>query len=139
MNSESASPVNRTSVPQQAVSTRGLTREMYLSEDVFARETEVLTSQSWLYAGHVSQLASVGDYFLREVGRESSSWYVPTRTASARSSMSVGTADRACVTTTPGMCDVLSAPTTSGAMRWMDVCGAPPGCRKTECHSVTCH
>ena len=49
----------------------GIPRELYLSEELFADELERVFHRSWLYAGHVSQLAEPGQYVTVESGAES--------------------------------------------------------------------
>jgi phenylpropionate dioxygenase-like ring-hydroxylating dioxygenase large terminal subunit len=48
-----------------------LQRAFYQDPDVFDREIEQLFLKAWLYVGHVSQIPSVGDYFLFEIAGES--------------------------------------------------------------------
>jgi Rieske 2Fe-2S family protein len=48
-----------------------LARQYFTSEDVFRAERERIFSRSWLLAGHGSQLAHPGSYFLFELDRES--------------------------------------------------------------------
>lgn len=45
--------------------------EMFTSSEVYARERERIFEARWLYAGHVSQLATPGAYFLFEHEHES--------------------------------------------------------------------
>ncbi|MFF2843627.1 aromatic ring-hydroxylating dioxygenase subunit alpha [Paenarthrobacter sp. NPDC057981] len=49
----------------------GIPRELYLSEEVFDQEIEAIFGASWIYAGHVSQLAEPGSYLTVESGQES--------------------------------------------------------------------
>ena len=48
-----------------------LSREYFASAELFALERERIFQHSWLLAGHVSQLAATGSYFLLELDRES--------------------------------------------------------------------
>lgn len=48
-----------------------LGREYFVSDEIFAAEHERIFFRSWLLAGHVSQLAESGSYFLFELERES--------------------------------------------------------------------
>lgn len=48
-----------------------LQRDFYNDPDIFDREIERLFLKSWLYVGHVSQIPTVGDYFLFEMAGES--------------------------------------------------------------------
>lgn len=50
---------------------RALDRYFYRSHVVYERELEHLVFRSWLYAGHVSEIANPGDYLLFEVGEDS--------------------------------------------------------------------
>src|SRR3954467_2333656 len=45
--------------------------EYFTSEDIFRAERERIFHRSWLLAGHVSQLAAPGSFFLFELARES--------------------------------------------------------------------
>jgi phenylpropionate dioxygenase-like ring-hydroxylating dioxygenase large terminal subunit len=49
----------------------GMARDLYLSEELFSQEIEVIFNRSWLYAGHESQLSQPGDYLTLESGPES--------------------------------------------------------------------
>ena len=48
-----------------------LSGEYFTSEEIFQAERERIFHRSWLLAGHVSQLASPGSFFLFELDRES--------------------------------------------------------------------
>lgn len=48
-----------------------LPRDFYLSPELFEKEYERVFSRQWIFAGHVSELAKVGDYFLKEFAGES--------------------------------------------------------------------
>jgi Rieske 2Fe-2S family protein len=48
-----------------------LDAQFYRAPEVFERDLERIFLRSWLYVGHVSQLPSVGDFFLFELGEES--------------------------------------------------------------------
>jgi Rieske 2Fe-2S family protein len=61
----------QTAAGEVAPAPAALTRELYISPEVFEREVELLLYRTWLYAGHASQLPRVGDYLLRHVGDES--------------------------------------------------------------------
>lgn len=43
----------------------------YRSQRVYRKELDGILFKSWLYAGHVSQVAGVGDYFLFDLGADS--------------------------------------------------------------------
>lgn len=43
----------------------------YRSPRVYRKELDEILFRSWLYAGHVSQIADVGDYFLFDLGEDS--------------------------------------------------------------------
>ncbi len=47
-----------------------LEREYYTSEEVFAREFDLLFSKEWIYAGHVSQLPAKGSFLKIPYGGE---------------------------------------------------------------------
>jgi Rieske 2Fe-2S family protein len=57
---------NRTAFGQHT-----LAREYFTSEEIFRAERERIFHRSWLLAGHVSQLARPGSYFLFELDQES--------------------------------------------------------------------
>jgi len=46
-------------------------RDVYLSEEVFALETEQLHARSWVYLGHESQVREPGDYITTEIAGRS--------------------------------------------------------------------
>jgi len=57
--------------PRTAFGQHTLPGEYFTSEEIFRAERERIFHSSWLLAGHVSQLASPGSYFLFELDRES--------------------------------------------------------------------
>ena len=57
--------------PRTSFGQRTLPREYFTSDEIFEIETERIFGQSWLLAGHVSQIRESGRYFLFELGRES--------------------------------------------------------------------
>ena len=48
-----------------------LPREFYTSPAIYERDLERVWGQNWIWAGHASQVAEPGDYFLFEFGYES--------------------------------------------------------------------
>jgi Rieske 2Fe-2S family protein len=48
-----------------------LPQQYFVSPEVFAREQEKIFSRQWVCAGHQSEIAKAGDYFVREVAGES--------------------------------------------------------------------
>src|SRR3989442_6880640 len=50
---------------------RALPQRYLVSAEIFTREQERIFSTDWLCAGHQSQLAGAGSYFVQEVGGES--------------------------------------------------------------------
>ncbi len=48
-----------------------LQQAFYKDPDIYQRELDRIFMKSWLYAGHVSQVANIGDYFLYELANES--------------------------------------------------------------------
>jgi Rieske 2Fe-2S family protein len=48
-----------------------LAREFYTDPDIYERDVERIFLQSWLYAGHVSEVPNPGDWFLYELAGES--------------------------------------------------------------------
>jgi Rieske 2Fe-2S family protein len=50
---------------------KSLAQAFYTDAAIFEQELARIHSLDWLYAGHVSQLKNVGDYFLYEIGNDS--------------------------------------------------------------------
>ena len=48
-----------------------LTRAFYTSPDIYLLDLERYWGRNWLFAGHVSQIPNVGDFFLFDFGNES--------------------------------------------------------------------
>jgi phenylpropionate dioxygenase-like ring-hydroxylating dioxygenase large terminal subunit len=48
-----------------------LTRDYFFSPELYERELDVIFRRQWLYVGHVSEIAEVGDYLRRDVVGES--------------------------------------------------------------------
>lgn len=48
-----------------------LERTFYTSQAIYERDLEKVWNESWLWAGHVSQIPNIGDYFLFNFGSES--------------------------------------------------------------------
>lgn len=48
-----------------------LEQAFYLDPDIYARDIDQVFMRSWLYAGHLSEIPSVGDYFLFDFANES--------------------------------------------------------------------
>ena len=57
--------------PRTSFGQHTLSREYFVSEDIYRAEHEKIFFKSWLLAGHVSQLEEPGSYFLFELERES--------------------------------------------------------------------
>ena len=51
--------------------TFSLDRYFYQSEFIYQREMEQILLRSWIYAGHISELAKVGDFLTFEIGTDS--------------------------------------------------------------------
>ncbi|MEM7432296.1 MAG: aromatic ring-hydroxylating dioxygenase subunit alpha [Pseudomonadota bacterium] len=49
----------------------GLEQAFYRRDDIYAKEVSRIVLQSWLYVGHQSQVAAVGDFFTTELAGES--------------------------------------------------------------------
>src|SRR5438094_8482362 len=54
-----------------AAGAKTLEQKYFVSPGVFAQEQEKIFSKQWVCVGHQSQIAKAGDYFVREVARES--------------------------------------------------------------------
>ena len=48
-----------------------ISREIFVSEDVYRREQEQIFARTWLFIGHESQVSKPGDYFVSYMGEES--------------------------------------------------------------------
>ena len=64
------------STPSQVMQTQiqrgyGIPRELYVDEELFAQEVDVIFGRSWLYACHESELATLGSYVTVESGDDS--------------------------------------------------------------------
>ncbi|HEX6834064.1 MAG TPA: aromatic ring-hydroxylating dioxygenase subunit alpha [Rudaea sp.] len=57
--------------PRTSFGQSTLARDYFVSPDIWRAEHERIFFRNWLLAGHVSQLAQPGDYFLFELERES--------------------------------------------------------------------
>ena len=71
INDDSTIIANQTIQQQKQNHGYGLTNYFYKSHIIYQRELHTLFFNSWIYAGHVSQITQPGDYFLCEVGNES--------------------------------------------------------------------
>ena len=49
---------------------RALEPNYYINPDIFAREKQTLLAMTWQFAGHVSQVRNIGDYFTFEIAGE---------------------------------------------------------------------
>src|SRR5579862_8424198 len=48
-----------------------VSREIFVSQDVYDREQEQVFARCWLFVGHESQVPNPGDYFVSRMGEES--------------------------------------------------------------------
>lgn len=48
-----------------------ISREIFVSEEIYQIELEQVFARSWLFLGHESQIPKVGDYFVSGMGEES--------------------------------------------------------------------
>lgn len=48
-----------------------ISREIFVSEEVYQEEQERVFTRAWLFVGHESQIAKPGDYFVSAMGEES--------------------------------------------------------------------
>lgn len=48
-----------------------ISREIFVSEDIYQQEQEQVFNRSWLFVGHESQIPKPGDYFVSGMGEES--------------------------------------------------------------------
>ena len=48
-----------------------ISREIFVSEEIYQIELEQVFTRSWLFVGHESQIAKPGDYFVSSMGEES--------------------------------------------------------------------
>jgi Rieske 2Fe-2S family protein len=64
-------PAFRKTVETFRAGARTLPQRYFVSPEVFAEEQRKIFGQQWICVGHQNQLATPGDYFVREVARES--------------------------------------------------------------------
>jgi len=64
-------PTFRKTAETFTVGAKTLPQQYFVSPEVFAREQEKIFSRQWVCAGHQSEIAKAGDYFVREVAGES--------------------------------------------------------------------
>lgn len=48
-----------------------ISREIFVSEEIYQRELEQVFARAWLFVGHESQVPNPGDYFVSSIGEES--------------------------------------------------------------------
>ena len=48
-----------------------VSREIFVSDEIYQQELEQVFMRSWLFVGHESQVAKPGDYFASGMGEES--------------------------------------------------------------------
>ena len=48
-----------------------ISRELFISEEIYRRELEQVFARAWLFIGHESQIPKPGDYFVSSMGEES--------------------------------------------------------------------
>ena len=48
-----------------------ISREIFVSEDIYQQEQEQVFNRSWLFVGHERQVPKPGDYFVSGMGEES--------------------------------------------------------------------
>ena len=48
-----------------------ISREIFVSEEIYRQEQDRLFARAWLYVGHESQIREPGDYFVSRMGEES--------------------------------------------------------------------
>ena len=48
-----------------------ISREIFVSEEIYREEQKKIFARAWLYVGHVSQVPKVGDFVLSKMGEES--------------------------------------------------------------------
>ena len=60
-------PLNQMIDAQRGV----ISREIFVSPDVYREEQEKLFARAWLFVGHESQIPNPGDFFVSRMGEES--------------------------------------------------------------------
>jgi phenylpropionate dioxygenase-like ring-hydroxylating dioxygenase large terminal subunit len=63
--------VPRTKAPEPQLSTKNMTGERYWSREFMQREWDHLWTKTWLIVGRADQVREAGEYFTKEIGRES--------------------------------------------------------------------
>ena len=53
------------------VETGQISREIFVSDDLYQQEQEQVFARAWLFVGHESQVPNPGDYFVSCMGEES--------------------------------------------------------------------
>ena len=48
----------------------GVSREIFVNEDIYQQEQEQVFARAWLFIGHESQIPQPGDYFVTSMGEE---------------------------------------------------------------------
>jgi Rieske 2Fe-2S family protein len=71
MSQTAVTPAFRKTTEIYRVGAKTLPQRYFVSLEVFGKEQELIFSKQWVLAGHQSQIAKAGDYFVREVARES--------------------------------------------------------------------
>lgn len=67
-----ASRTNRRSLEKLVDLNRGIiSREIFVSEELYQQEQEHIFAHAWLFIGHESQIPNPGDYFASCMGEES--------------------------------------------------------------------
>lgn len=64
-------PIDRSKLPEPALSTGPISGDRYWSHAFMAREWDAIWTKSWLIGGLVEQIPDAGDFFTYEIGRES--------------------------------------------------------------------
>ena len=104
-------------VEDWAARTFRVNREVFRSEEIFARERRQIWDRQWLYLGHESEIPKPGDFKQRTLAGRPLIFARDSRTRCARISIRARTAARSCAARPRGTRRRSSASTTRGRSR----------------------
>jgi hypothetical protein len=60
----------RVIAPGWSIFRLGISREIFVNDEIYAEEQERIFARAWLFVGHESQIPNPGDYFVSSMGEE---------------------------------------------------------------------